>query len=92
MMIAISFMCPFLMAVRDAMHEREIKIERLLFAMGRSGAAHWISWFAQTSLQCIILAAILTIVFYFAKILSYINGWIIFLSLCGFSWSLVMFA
>ncbi|XP_043931302.1 glucosylceramide transporter ABCA12 [Protopterus annectens] len=75
--------------VKKQVHEKELRLHEYMKMMGVSSASHFFAWFLECAFFLFVTVIILTIILKGGRILPHSNGFIIFLYLLDYSFSII---
>ncbi|KAM7407614.1 hypothetical protein PAMA_003372 [Pampus argenteus] len=99
---AISFVFPLMLMiawvlfvaefVKKLVHEREMRLHEYMKMMGVNPLSHFFAWFLECAAYLVSTSIILTLVLKYGGILSKSDGFLLFLYLCDYSFSVLAFS
>ncbi|XP_072274644.1 glucosylceramide transporter ABCA12 [Pyxicephalus adspersus] len=75
--------------VKKLVHEKELRLHEYMRMMGVNSSSHFFAWFIESASFLIITVSILVLILKFGKILSYSNGFILFLFFLDYSLTII---
>ena len=90
--LILSWVCVVAMLVRSIVYEKELRLKEVMKLMGLEGSVHWVGWFITASVQMILTMTVLAIILSLGNILSYTNGFLLWLTLVVFGLNAILFA
>ncbi|KAK6482929.1 hypothetical protein HHUSO_G14293 [Huso huso] len=75
--------------VKKLVHERELRLHEYMKMMGVNTSSHFFAWFIESACFLLVTITIMTIILKAGKIFPNSNGFIIFLFLCDYGFSIL---